>query len=224
MRQSFIAGLAGSLAVLVSVTAAQGAVHRLSITSPVAAGKSARLTVGVSPTARCTIALAPRTSVSSASLKARTGGRITWRWKVRPTAKLGRSPVTVRCGNSGTLRTSFVITAPELTLAAAATAVCARAPARVLGKYDTEPVPLLERTLTALHAQYGAFDCAYGSNYYKEGGPLSYYLVSIARGNLPCAFAVTTRVVWVSDPPLPGYTGPTDETYVETCTSLRASG
>ena len=221
MRLRIIAALAGTIAVLASVTAAQSAVHRVSITSPVPAGTSVRLTVEVAPRAKCTIALAPRTSVASAGLAARTGGRITWRWKVRPTARLGRSPVTVRCGTSGTLRTSFVITAPELTLAAAATAVCTRAPTRVLGKYKTELVPLLERTLTALHAQYGAFDCAYGSNYYKDGGPLSYYLVSVARGKGPCTFSVKTRVVWVSDPPLPGYTGPTDETYAETCASLR---
>ena len=221
MRRASIVALAGVLAGLLAVTGAESAVHRVSITSPVAAGKKARLTVEVTPAARCTIALAQRTYVASTGLGARTGGRITWRWRLQPTARLGRSPVTVRCGKSGTLRTTFVITAPELTLAAAASAACRRAPARVLSRYRTELVPLLERTLTALHAQYGAFDCAYGSNYYKEGGPLSYYLVSVARGQSPCTFSITARVVWVSDPPLPGYAGPADETYVETCTSLR---
>jgi hypothetical protein len=221
MRRSAIVALAGLLAVLLVATVADSAVNRVSITSPVAAGKTAGLTVNVAPQARCTIKLEPRTSVASTGLGVRTGGRITWRWRLRPTAKLGRSPVTVRCGSSGTLRTSFVITAPELTLAAAASAVCKRVSARVLTRYGTELVPLLDRTLATLRAQYGAFDCAWGSNYYKDGGPLSYYLVSVARGKSPCTFSVKARAVWVTDPPLPGYTGPTDETYVETCTSLR---
>lgn len=221
MRRTIVVALAGALAVCLYVTAAQSAVRRASITSPVAAGKTAKLSVDVTPPARCTITLAPRTYVASAGLRPRRGGHITWRWKLRPTAKLGRSPVTVRCGTSGTLRTSFVIAAPELTLAAAARATCERVPARVLRKFTTELVPLLDRTLTLLRAQYGAFDCAWGSNYYKTGGPISYYLVNVARGKDACTFSITTRVVWVSDPPLPGYTGPTDETYAETCASLR---
>jgi hypothetical protein len=221
MRRTLVIAFVGSLVLLLCVTAAQSAVRRVSITSPVAAGKAARLTVDVAPRARCTITLAPRTYVASPGLQARSGGRITWRWKIRPTAKLGRSPVSVRCGTSGTLRTSFVIGAPELSLAAAARATCERVPARVLGRFETELVPLLERTLADLRTQYGAFDCAWGSNYYKTGGPLSFYLVKVARGKSVCTFSVTTRVIWVSDPPLPGYTGPTDETYAETCASLR---
>jgi hypothetical protein len=219
-RPPFVA-LAATAVVLVCVAAAQSAVHRVSITSPVTAGNVAKLTVDVAPAARCTIAVAPRTSVSGANLGPRKGGKITWRWRIRATASPGRSPVAVRCGTSGNLRTSFLIAEPELPLAVAVTAVCAHAPARALAKYKTQLVPLLDRTITTLHEQYGAFSCAYGSNYYKNGGPLSYYLVLVARGNSPCTFSVKTRVVWVSDPPLPGYTGPVDESYVETCAALR---
>jgi hypothetical protein len=109
----------------------------------------------------------------------------------------------------------------EIPLAAASRAVCSKVPVRVMSRYRTELVPLLERTVVGLRAQYGPFDCAYGSNYYREGGPLAYYLVTVKKGARRCTYTITARVVWVSDPPLPGYTGPVDETYVETCTSLR---
>ncbi len=220
-RPAIVVALFG-LVLALTAAAAQSAVRKVSITSPVVAGKTASVRVDVSPRARCTISVAPGSYVrAGATLAPRTGGRITWRWKVQPNAQPGRSPVVVRCGKSGTLRTSLVIAPPEIPLATAATAACKKVPERVLGKYQTELIPLLERTLQSLRAQYGAFDCAYGSNYYKDGGPLSYYLVSVARGASPCTFSVSARVVWVSDPPLPGYTGPKDEKYVETCSSLR---
>lgn len=81
---------------------------------------------------------------------------------------------------------------------------------------------MLDSTLTALREQHGSFDCAYGSNYYREGGPLSYYLITVRPGKARCSFGVAARVVWVSERPLPGYEGPVDEAYVETCASLRA--
>lgn len=221
MRWCIIA-VAGVVALATLTASASSAVTRVSITSPVEAGEVVTLTVHVAPEARCTIAVADGSYVSAQStLGPRTGGRIKWRWKLRSTARPGRSPVIVRCATSGTLRTTFAITAADLPLAAAAQAACARIQDRVLDRYKTELVKLLDRTLAALHEQYGAFDCAYGSNYYKDGGPISYYIASATRGKRPCTYSVKARVIWVSDPPLPGYDGPKDETYTETCTTLR---
>jgi hypothetical protein len=216
----------GVATLAVGVTAAQSAVRQISITSPVRAGETASLSVGVSPAARCTIAPAAGTYVRGPGLSPKSGRRLTWRWKLRLDARPGRSQVVVRCGDSGTLRATFRITraVPEIGLAAARRAVCERAPARVERRYKTQLVPLLDRTLAALRAEYGAFDCAYGSNYYKDGGPISYYLLSVRAGTARCTFAVTARVVWADQQPLPGYTGPVDESYVETCTTLRAPG
>jgi hypothetical protein len=224
MRRSLLLAIvAGAFAT--GVSAADSAVRQLRITSPVQAGAVASLSVDVSPAARCTIAPARGTYVPGQSLAPKTGRRLTWRWRLRPTARPGRSSVVVRCGAAGTLRTGFTITrpVPELGLAAARQAVCEGAPARVQRRFATQLVPLLDRTLEAIRAEYGAFDCAYGSNYYKDGGPLSYYLLTVRNGSARCAFVVTARVVWVDDPPLPGYEGPVNERYTETCATLRAS-
>jgi hypothetical protein len=187
--------------VLFAVTMeALGSVRPIAIRSPVQAGGIASVTVAVSPRARCVIQRAAGSYVPGRPLRPKTAERITWRWKVHPKATPGRSRVVVRCGASGTLRTSFVITAavPELSLAEAARAACARVPARVQRRYRTQLVPLLERTIATLRDQYGAFDCAWGSNYYREGGPISYYLVSVRRAAARCSFTVAVRVVWAS--------------------------
>jgi hypothetical protein len=76
-------------------------VLKVSLTTPVRAGGVASLTVRVRPRSRCTIRLAA--AIGTTALPARTGGRITWRWRVRPDAPAGRWPVTVRCGGSGGL-------------------------------------------------------------------------------------------------------------------------
>ena len=81
-----------------------GVVRKVSLTSPIRVGRDASLTVSVSPRARCTIeviyrAVAPKTK----GLGAKSGGRITWRWRVGTTTPPGRWPVIVRCGNGGTL-------------------------------------------------------------------------------------------------------------------------
>jgi hypothetical protein len=225
MRRPLIVVL-GVIALMVGATAADSAVRRLAITSPVQAGGVASLRVNVTPAARCTLTLAAGTYVRKSSLGPRTGGRIMWRWRLPSDAEPGRSPVVVECGASGTLGTTYTIAraVPEMALGAAKQAACGRAPVRVQRRYKTELIPLLERTLADIRAEHGAFDCAYGSNYYKEGGPLSYYLLSVRKGSKQCAFVVTARVVWVEERPLPGYKGPVDETYVETCTTLRATG
>jgi hypothetical protein len=224
VRVAAFGTLAMTLVLAASAAAAQTAVREVSIRSPVRAGGVASLTVAVSPPARCTVAVAPRTAVPAANLSPRRGGRITWSWRVRPNARGGGSAVIVRCGTSGVLRTGFAIIPAEraLTLPAAAKAACARAQSRVKSRYGTDLVPLLDRTIAQLRDQYGEFDCAYGSNYYKDGGPLSYYLISVFRGAAPCIYEVSAHVVWVADPPLPGYNGPKDERYTETCKSLRS--
>ncbi len=81
------------------------AVRKVSLTSPVRAGKVASLTVDVSPKARCTIAVIYGTVVSKAKgLGPKSGSKITWRWRVGTSTPAGRWPVIVRCGESGTLR------------------------------------------------------------------------------------------------------------------------
>ena len=80
-------------------------VRKVSLTSPVRAGKYASLTVSVSPTARCTIEVVYARVVSKAKgLGPKSGGKITWRWRVATSTPPGRWPVIVRCGESGTLK------------------------------------------------------------------------------------------------------------------------
>jgi hypothetical protein len=62
------------------------------------------LTVKVTPRAKCSIKVVYDTVVSSAKgLGKKTGGTITWQWKVGSTTHAGRWPVTVDCGKSGKL-------------------------------------------------------------------------------------------------------------------------
>ena len=72
----------------------------VSFTSVVSRNHYATLKVNVRPRARCTITVVYSTGPSSAAgLRAKTGGLITWRWKVGSNTKLGRWPVTVDCGS-----------------------------------------------------------------------------------------------------------------------------
>lgn len=81
------------------------AVRKVSLTSPVRAGKDASLTVSVSPSARCTIKVAYDGVVAKAKgLGPKSGAKVTWRWRVGTRTPPGRWPVTVRCGKSGTLK------------------------------------------------------------------------------------------------------------------------
>jgi hypothetical protein len=108
-RQIAALGAAG-LSTLVLVTSAEAAVHLVSVTSRVGRGDTARLTVTVAPTARCTIAVIYDTVVSRAKgLGPKRGGRITWSWRVGPATHPGRWPVVVDCGQSGKRRTSIVV-------------------------------------------------------------------------------------------------------------------
>lgn len=85
---------------------ASGTVKRAQLTSPVVAGSYASLTVKVSPKARCRIQVIYDTVVSSAKgLGPKSGGTITWRWRVGTSTHPGSWPIVVDCGKSGKLRT-----------------------------------------------------------------------------------------------------------------------
>lgn len=78
--------------------------RKVSFTATVSPNDYAVLTVAVSQRARCTITVVYDTVVSEAKgLGARTGTKITWRWKVGSSTHAGRWPVTVNCGKSGKL-------------------------------------------------------------------------------------------------------------------------
>jgi hypothetical protein len=90
---------------LVVVSSASATVRKVRFTSVVSPNDYASLTVNVSPRARCTIKVVYDTTVSHArGLGPKTGGRITWRWKVGSSTHAGRWPVTVDCRKSGVLR------------------------------------------------------------------------------------------------------------------------
>jgi hypothetical protein len=96
--------LACAATALVLAVPASAAVRKVSFTSVVSPNEYATLTVAVSPRARCTIKVTYDTVVSKArGLGPKTGGRITWRWKVGSSTHPGRWPVVVDCGRSGKL-------------------------------------------------------------------------------------------------------------------------
>lgn len=83
----------------------EGVVRKVSLTSPIRAGKDASLAVTVSPRARCTIRVTyGGVAAKVVGLGPKSGGKITWRWRVGDGTPPGRWPVVVRCGNSGTLK------------------------------------------------------------------------------------------------------------------------
>ena len=89
---------------LMLASPASAAVRKVSFTATVSPNDYAMLVVNVSPRARCTIKVVYDTVVSEAKgLGAKTGTRITWRWKVGSNTNPGRWPVTVDCGKAGKL-------------------------------------------------------------------------------------------------------------------------
>ena len=105
-----------AIALALVVTAVASASVRLGLvskTSPVKAGANATLTVRVSPSRACTIAVFYTTVKSQAkglNKKTPIGGRVTWTWKVGSNTLPGRHRIVVSCGSAGTLNTSFVTT------------------------------------------------------------------------------------------------------------------
>lgn len=94
--------------------AAPRVVRKVTLTSEVRAGSYASLTVDVIPRARCTIRVIYNTQtesriLSTDGLTSKTGGRITWRWRMPKDAQPARTPIDVSCGESGTLRTELLV-------------------------------------------------------------------------------------------------------------------
>jgi len=92
--------------------AATAKVRLVRVTSPISAGAYATLTVAVSPSRRCSIAVYYKSGRSVAQglyPKTPQSGRISWTWKVGTRTTPGRWPIVVSCGSAGSLRTSFVV-------------------------------------------------------------------------------------------------------------------
>lgn len=216
-----------AIALFLASTAAEGVVRRMSLTTPVQAGDLAALTVNVSPRARCSITVTYNGVVArTRGLVPRAGRRITWRWRVDANTKPGRWPIVVRCGSSGTLRTKLKVLAakgPEMSLNDASIAMCTRAPARVMARYNTELEALNERALASLRRKVGEFNCGYGiGDYPGDGAGVGYWVASISPGGERCSFVISARVIWFNARPYSNYAGPPErETYTETCKSLR---
>lgn len=103
-----------ALVALVVAAEASGTVKQVTLTSPVLAGGNATLTVSVRPRAHCTIRVIYNTNTESKLLSGddlvpKTGGRITWRWRVPKDAHPGRTPIDVSCGGSGVLRAELLV-------------------------------------------------------------------------------------------------------------------
>jgi hypothetical protein len=109
MRSLHTAAVAILVAVALALpTLATATIKRVSLTTPVRAGSYASLTVNVAPKSRCTIQVIYDTVISQAKgLGPKTGGRITWRWRVGTNTHPGSWPIIVKCGPAGTLRTKI---------------------------------------------------------------------------------------------------------------------
>lgn len=110
MRTAWVCLLLVALSLLVAASAA-GSVKRVAFTSTVAPNDYATLTVAVTPKARCTIKVVYDTTTSHArGLGAKTGAKVTWRWKIGSSTHAGRWPVTVDCGKAGKLNLRLRVT------------------------------------------------------------------------------------------------------------------
>jgi len=82
----------GVLALIAGATVAQSAARKVSIKSPVQAGRAASLAVNGSSKAKCTITVRAGSYVPTPrGLAPKTGGRITWRWQLRTNARPGQA-------------------------------------------------------------------------------------------------------------------------------------
>ena len=109
MRRSLILVLAVTLAA-VFVSSAAATVRVTKKPGRVSPGDTARVTVVVSPKARCTIGVYYSTRKSEArGLGAKTAKTITWTWQIGSSTKAGTWPIKIDCGKSGTARTSVTV-------------------------------------------------------------------------------------------------------------------
>ena len=192
---------------LVGVTVASAAVERIALTSTVTAGRSAKLTVSVSPKARCTLRVTAKNGNSvprAQELEPKTGGRVTWRWRIGPNVEPGRLPVIVRCGESGTLKTSITIVAAQapMSVREAADIVCGQELAKAQATGYQAVRSVITRPFT------GAHRCSYfgadGHNYYLRVSLLA-----------PCRFTVRVQEEWSDGRAM------AQRSYIATCSSLR---
>jgi hypothetical protein len=103
--------LALMIAALVLPATAQASVKLVRVSSSYP-GEYATLTAAVSPARMCSITVYYKSGPSSAKglySKRPSGGRVSWTWRVGTNTTAGRWRITVACGSSGTLRTSFVV-------------------------------------------------------------------------------------------------------------------
>jgi len=106
-----LALLVALLACAASPAPADARVRQSSVTSPIAHGAYATLTVAVAPSAMCSITVHYKSGPSRArGLYPKRGSRISWTWKIGTRTTPGRWPIDVSCGAAGALRTSFVVT------------------------------------------------------------------------------------------------------------------
>lgn len=110
---------------------------------------------------------------------------------------------------------------PELSLAAAVKAVCERTPSRMMTKYNTSVVPVTDNIATSLRREGKSFDCAFDAANPGFVDARNFHLVVVRRAGR-CKFTVDTEIYWPNDINRPyGYPVPDNETYAETCRSLR---
>jgi hypothetical protein len=93
------------------------ALTEVSLTSSVARGATASVSIRTASSARCTIVVTYNSGPSKASglvPKTATGtGRVTWSWKVGTRTALGRYPIDISCskaGQTGALALTFAVT------------------------------------------------------------------------------------------------------------------
>jgi hypothetical protein len=106
-----IAALVASTAAFATPNAATTA-RLVSVTSPVARNELATLVAHVVPARRCTIKVLYKSGPSQAAglnPKRPVHGHVSWTWKVGGNTTLGRWPITVKCGTTGSLRTHFTV-------------------------------------------------------------------------------------------------------------------
>jgi hypothetical protein len=105
--------LIGVAALFLFPSTATAALRLVSLTSPVAVGEYAKLTIAVKPTTvLCSIVVTHNSVESRAkglTRKRPRAGRVTWRWRTEIDEPSGAWQIVVDCGKAGKLQTSLVV-------------------------------------------------------------------------------------------------------------------
>jgi hypothetical protein len=112
--------------------------------------------------------------------------------------------MTVRCGESGTLKTGITIVAaePPMSVRKAANLVCGKELAKAQATGYQAARTVITRPIVGAHRC--SFFGADGHNYYLRVSPLG-----------PCRFTVRVQEVWSDGRPM------AERSYIATCSSLR---